>query len=297
MSLDQFDSLSHHELFVLMKFVRRTIENHGEPVQDSVIDLLMWLGLSVNTFAKAMEGLTGKGLIRKEKGIGNEPLKYMVALPFRCEEIPNKETGMEPVSPIPAIPEILVEASLKETLRALLFLSGQHLSAVRLTEITHRSIGDVVRTLDELRVEMQETSVVLIQTASGYTMETRKEFAEFTRKVLTRKQRPTKTPQRQYSVLAAIVAKERPATIDEIADIRGSRPGASLDSLLRKGYLGIVHSTRGLPHYYLTQKCLDALHVRSFEELVARAHAHRDEHRQEGDVHSPASDDNRNSII
>jgi chromosome segregation and condensation protein ScpB len=223
-----------------------------------------------------MDGLLAKGLMRKEKGELYAPLKYVVALPPLVEQLSAEPVEQQP--PLcPMKPSSPIEGTLKEILRALLFLGGsRHLSAVRLAEMTGHSVGNVEMVVRELTLEMGKTSLRIDLTSSGYVMGTRPEFQDYTQKVLTKRQQPRRPSESELSVIAAIIAHGGPASRDEIADLRDKMPSGSLNSLLHSGLVGVTQSRKdGLPVYYLTPKLLDKYGFKSFEDLESFMKEHK----------------------
>jgi segregation and condensation protein B len=98
---------------------------------------------------------------------------------------------------------------------------------------------------------------------------TRPEFAEYIRKF--REDKPQRLSQEALETLAIIIYKQ-PCTRQEIEDIRGVDSEKTISTLMKSGFIRAIGNIKqpGTPVMYsVTDECLFAFGVRTYEELCA----------------------------
>ncbi|RMG03551.1 MAG: SMC-Scp complex subunit ScpB, partial [Nitrospirae bacterium] len=97
---------------------------------------------------------------------------------------------------------------------------------------------------------------------------TRPEYAEYIRKF--REEKPQRLSQEALETLAIIIYKQ-PCTRQEIEDLRGVDSEKTISTLIRSGLIRAMGNIKqpGSPVMYsITDECLFAFGVRSYEELI-----------------------------
>ena len=158
----------------------------------------------------------------------------------------------------------------KRILEAALLASPEPVPLSGLRHLFEDEVGnDALRKLlNELREEWNGKAVELVNTASGWRFQTRREFLPFVEKL-----NPDKPPRYSRAVMEtlAIIAYRQPVTRGDIEDIRGVVVSTQIvQALEARGWIDVVghRETPGRPALYATTKTfLDDLGLRSLEEL------------------------------
>jgi segregation and condensation protein B len=158
----------------------------------------------------------------------------------------------------------------KRIIEAALLASPEPVPLAELKRLFEDQIGadTLRRLLEELREEWSGRAVELVNLASGWRFQTRREFQPFLERL-----NPEKPPRysRAVTETLAIIAYRQPVTRGDIEDIRGVSVSAPiLHALEARGWIDIVghRDTPGRPALYATTKAfLDDLGLRSLEEL------------------------------
>jgi len=158
----------------------------------------------------------------------------------------------------------------KRIIEAALLASPEPLPLAELRRLFEDQIGvdTLRRLLGELREEWAGRAVELVNLASGWRFQTRREFQPFLERL-----NPEKPPRYSRAVMEtlAIIAYRQPVTRGDIEEIRGVTVSAPiLQALEARRWIDIVghRETPGRPALYATTKAfLDDLGLRSLEEL------------------------------
>jgi len=165
---------------------------------------------------------------------------------------------------------MLSPAEAKRIIEAALLASPEPLPLAELRRLFEDQIGadTLRRLLGELREEWAGRAVELVNLASGWRFQTRREFQPFLERL-----NPEKPPRYSRAVMEtlAIIAYRQPTTRGDIEEIRGVTVSAPiLQALEARGWIDVVghRETPGRPALYATTKAfLDDLGLRSLEEL------------------------------
>ncbi len=165
---------------------------------------------------------------------------------------------------------MLSPAEAKRIIEAALLASPEPLPLAELRRLFEDQIGadTLRRLLGELREEWAGRAVELVNLASGWRFQTRREFQPFLERL-----NPEKPPRYSRAVMEtlAIIAYRQPVTRGDIEEIRGVTVSAPiLQALEARGWIDVVghRETPGRPALYATTKAfLDDLGLRSLEEL------------------------------
>jgi segregation and condensation protein B len=123
------------------------------------------------------------------------------------------------------------------TIEALLFLSGEPVSAGDLAEAAECSPAELSEALAELRAAYApgERGLLLRELAGGYTLATAPETEAAARRLLARPRTPPLTPAQAETL--AIVAYLQPVSRPEITRIRGVSADSAAATLLERGMI------------------------------------------------------------
>jgi segregation and condensation protein B len=124
---------------------------------------------------------------------------------------------------------------LARTLEALLFLSGEPVSAQDLATAAEVEPEDVVEAMGELRHHLEGRGVMLRELAEGFTLATRPEHEDAARRLLARPRTPSLTPAQSETL--AIVAYTQPVSRPEVARIRGVASESATLALVERGLI------------------------------------------------------------
>jgi segregation and condensation protein B len=126
-------------------------------------------------------------------------------------------------------------SALAGTLEALLFLSGEPVSADDLAAAAECDAEELASALQELRAAYApgERGLVLRELAGGFTLATAPETEPAARRLLTRPRTPPLTPAQAETL--AIVAYLQPVSRPEITRIRGVSADSASGTLLERG--------------------------------------------------------------
>ncbi len=161
-------------------------------------------------------------------------------------------------------------AQIKRVLEAALLSSAEPLPVADLRNMFDETVGpDVVRRmLEELRTEWAGKGAELVNVASGWRFQVRRDYQKFLDRL-----NPQKPPKYSRAVLEtlAIIAYRQPVTRGDIEEIRGvTVSGSILKALEARGWIDEVghREVPGRPALYsTTQTFLDDLNIRSLAEL------------------------------
>lgn len=128
------------------------------------------------------------------------------------------------------------ERELARAIEALIFLSPEPLSLVRLCELTEAAPGPVQRALDVLVARHDQTSgLEVAEVAGGWVLRTRADLGPVCDRLRAR------PPQERLSPAAletlAVIAYLEPISRPEIARVRGVSAEATVASLLERGMI------------------------------------------------------------
>ena len=157
----------------------------------------------------------------------------------------------------------------KGIMEALLFVSGQPLTAETIAEILELEEQDVVALLREIKAdcERERRGFCLVEVAGGYSFATRPEYAAYVEKVV--KPRLTSLSQAALETLA-IIAYRQPITRSEIEEIRGVKCESALHTILERGLIEEAgrKDAPGKPILYrTTPEFLKYMGLKSLEDL------------------------------
>jgi segregation and condensation protein B len=148
------------------------------------------------------------------------------------------------------------EASLKQVVESILFVSDSPLSLERLysllEEFEREGIRDAVATI-AADCTLAKRGIELVQVAGGYQFRSRSEFADYIRRL--KKLKPTRFSPSSLETLA-IIAYRQPVTRSEVEYFRGVDSGGVLKNLLDKKLVKIIgkKDIPGKPLIYGTTK-------------------------------------------
>jgi segregation and condensation protein B len=130
-----------------------------------------------------------------------------------------------------------VSHELERTLEALLFLSGEPVSAAALAEATRAELHEVVTGLERLReyYEFERRGLVLRELAGGWLLSSHPDAEGAARALLAKPRTPPLTPAQAETL--AIVAYLQPVSRPEIARIRGVNAESAASTLLERGLI------------------------------------------------------------
>lgn len=160
----------------------------------------------------------------------------------------------------------------KEIIRALLLVADAPLSIRRIEQVLNDDIeisGSAIRTaLRELQQELEGSSIELLEVASGYRFQVRKELAPWVGRLYEEK--PQKYSRALLETLALICYRQ-PLTRGDIEEIRGvSLSGGILKTLFEREWIREVGHREGPGRPALlatTRQFLDDLNLKSLEDL------------------------------
>lgn len=158
----------------------------------------------------------------------------------------------------------------KKVLETALLASQEPLSIGDLRRLFDQELGadTVRRLLEELRHDWEDRGVELVNLASGWRFQTRRELQRYLDRIS-----PEKPPRYSRAVLEtlAIIAYRQPVTRGDIEDIRGVTVSPSvIKTLEARGWIDVVghRDAPGRPALYATTRAfLDDLGLRSLQEL------------------------------
>jgi segregation and condensation protein B len=160
----------------------------------------------------------------------------------------------------------------KSVLEALLFLSGEVMTAAAMKDILDVPESEAKRLMGELIAEYKErnSGVIIVEIAHGYQMVTNPEYAEWIKKF-----RSTHTSSK-LSMPAletlAIIAYKQPIIRAEIEQIRGVNSDSAIRTLYEKRLIKIMgrKEAPGRPFLYgTTREFLQYFGLRDLTELPA----------------------------
>jgi segregation and condensation protein B len=158
----------------------------------------------------------------------------------------------------------------KRVLEAALLSSAEPLPVADLRKMFDEDVGpDVIRRmLEELRTEWAEKGAELVNVASGWRFQVRRDYQKFLDRL-----NPQKPPKYSRAVLEtlAIIAYRQPVTRGDIEEIRGVTVSSGiLKALEARGWIDEIghREVPGRPVLYSTTRMfLDDLNLHSLDEL------------------------------
>ena len=159
---------------------------------------------------------------------------------------------------------------IKRTLEAALLASSEPVPVTDLRNLFEEDYGAeaIRRLLEELKADWRERGVELVNVASGWRFQVRRELQPQLDRL-----NPQKPPKYSRAVLEtlAIIAYKQPVTRGDIEEIRGVTVSANiLKALEARGWIDIVghRESPGRPELFSTTRSfLDDLGLRSLDEL------------------------------
>ena len=144
-----------------------------------------------------------------------------------------------------------VDAELVHAVEALLFASGEPVTAPQLAAHLEVGTSDIVQAVRVLAQRRAATGVVVERIAGGWQLRTHPRFA--TKVALARGAQPKRLSKAALEVLAAI-AYEQPCTRTDVEALRGVDSGAVVKMLLDRGLIRVAGraSVPGRPLLYRT---------------------------------------------
>jgi len=173
---------------------------------------------------------------------------------------------------------LLAPEHVKRVLEAALLAATEPLPLAELRKLFADEIdANTLRALlDDLRGDWRDRAVELVQIASGWRFQTRREYQPYLDRL--KEEKPPKYSRAVMETLA-IIAYRQPVTRGDIEEIRGVAVSANiLKTLESRGWIDAVghRETPGRPALYATTKrFLDDLGLRSLAELPAVAEIER----------------------
>jgi segregation and condensation protein B len=161
-----------------------------------------------------------------------------------------------------------VSLELEPTIEALLFLSGEPVSAPALAEATGAELAEVCTALERLRehYEFERRGLMLRELAGGYVLSSHPEAEPAARRLLAKPRTPPLTPAQAETL--AIIAYLQPVSRPEIARIRGVNAESAASTLLERGMIEESgRSQFGAALYRTTDLFLRLFGLRSLAEL------------------------------
>ena len=160
----------------------------------------------------------------------------------------------------------------KEIVRALLLVADTPLSIRKLEQVMAHdsdiSANQIRAAIRELQDELASSSVELIEVASGYRLQVRKELAPWVGRLFEEK---AQKYSRAFLETLALIVYRQPLTRGDIEEIRGvSISGNILKTMFEREWIHEVGHREGPGRPALlatTRQLLDDLNVRSLEDL------------------------------
>ncbi|MDX9872605.1 MAG: SMC-Scp complex subunit ScpB [Clostridia bacterium] len=157
----------------------------------------------------------------------------------------------------------------KSVIEALLFVSGEPLSAQQISGILDVDEQDVVVLLKEIKAdcERENRGFFLLEIAGGFIFSTRAEHAEYIEKLI--KPRLNTLSQAALETLA-IISYHQPVTRSEIEEIRGVKCDSSLNTIMERGLIDEAgrKEAPGRPILYkTTSEFLKYMGLKSLDDL------------------------------
>ncbi|MDQ6818672.1 MAG: SMC-Scp complex subunit ScpB, partial [Actinomycetota bacterium] len=161
-----------------------------------------------------------------------------------------------------------MSVELEQTLEALLFLSGEPVSAEALAQATEHELHDVHTGLERLRehYEFERRGFVLRELGGGYVLSSHPAAEPAARRLLAKPRTPALTPAQAETL--AIVAYLQPVSRPEIARIRGVGAESATSTLLERSLIEEVgRSQFGAVLYRTSELFLRLFGLLNLEDL------------------------------
>ncbi|MGJ9384883.1 SMC-Scp complex subunit ScpB [Salipaludibacillus sp. CF4.18] len=160
---------------------------------------------------------------------------------------------------------------IKAVIEGLLFVSGEEgideKQLMEVLELDRKTLKFYLAEMKEM-YQSEQRGIQLVELAGGYQLTTKKEHAEFFKRLV---QSPTSTTLSQAALESlAIIAYKQPLSRMEIEDIRGVKSERPIRTLSAKGLIkevGRVEGTGRAILYGTTKQFLEQFGLRTIEEL------------------------------
>ncbi|OPZ18062.1 MAG: Segregation and condensation protein B [candidate division BRC1 bacterium ADurb.BinA364] len=168
-------------------------------------------------------------------------------------------------------PEALQDSrKIKAALEAMLFASGDPITARRLGNALNLSSDQVREHLAEMTKEFEDSGrgLLIAETAEGYQLSTRGEYADWILRLLRHKRRSPLSPAALETL--AIIAYKQPIIRADVDAIRGVESGGVIRTLVDLGLIEIAgrKEVLGRPQLYATTDAfLRAFGLKKIEDL------------------------------
>ncbi len=161
---------------------------------------------------------------------------------------------------------------LKSIVEAILLVAGEPVNLERLSkcfpETECPSNDDLLQALELLRNDYDERCMTLIETASGYRIQVKQEFASFISRLW--EERPPRYS-RAFLETLALIAYRQPVTRAQVEEVRGVAVSSSIiKTLMDRNWIRVVgyREVPGKPALFATTKqFLDDFNLKSLDEL------------------------------
>lgn len=165
--------------------------------------------------------------------------------------------------------EDMGEGGLTAVLEALLFASGDAVSAKKLADAAGVDVKSAKKALAELAKTYKERGgLAIIESESGYQLVTKKEFSDYIDRLFENPRR--RGLSNAALEVLAIIALRQPVTRAEIEEMRGTNSDAMVQQLLKKELVycsGKLDKLGSPSQYSTTEKFLEAFDLSSLSEL------------------------------
>lgn len=187
-------------------------------------------------------------------------------------ETPEKEALLEAAAAEPAIGGVVSEEELPNVLEAMILASDQPLSLDRMLGVfdaestpSKAMLRDALKVLD---ARYSGTALELVETASGWRLQTRQHYAPWIARLW--KEKPPKFSRAMLETLA-LVCYRQPITRGEIEEVRGVSVSSNIvRTLIERGWIAEVgvREVPGRPTLFgTTRQFLDDLGLKSLDQL------------------------------
>ncbi len=210
---------------VYLKLVGKCLRTNIWHISVPIVELSKEFGLAVNTVQKGLTELVDHGILNKFRSSNNkEPLQYSW---IHASAAPAQQLGGK------LEPDVL---PFKNIIEVLLFLSGDPVPLDRLTRMTEDSAQNIINAIAELKADYNDKPLMVADIATGYSIVSRPEYAQYAKIVASKKEPDLSQTERE--VLSIIMLyQRRPVSREEIGKLRGAMPTASLESLIKKHWV------------------------------------------------------------
>lgn len=158
---------------------------------------------------------------------------------------------------------------LKNKIEAILFLGGDDLKIKELAKFFAIPIEEIIRILEELKTEREDTGINIEITGEVVNLVTNPRYGEVINNFFEQETKPKKLSGAALETLS-IIAYRQPITKSEIEAIRGVAVDRIIQSLEEKKFIRVCgkKESTGRPNLYeVTSKFLGYIGIKSIEEL------------------------------